>query len=391
LSQQILYAITGHGYGHATRSLAIAGEIRKRHPDLAITYSTAVPQSFLERSGAGPLALVDIVPAGGGTAHAGPRVGSGGRYRFQDYEPGTMDGSYLAVDPEATRAAYRRFFSERERRISLEAENLKAGRYCGVISDVAAVPIAAAGRAGIPAVAVSNFTWDWILSPYLEERGDRRILDAIREDYRPAEVYLRLPFHPPEHPFRAVEDVPLVGRRATLSRDEVRRRLGLSAHTQRPLALVTIGGFSAEGWPAVRVPGFSGLDFLVVGRIPLEFSDAGALAIPDDLGKVVGFTDLVAAADLVISKPGYGICSECAAAGTPILCVERAGFRESPVLRDSVGKIVPCREIPLSEFLAGRWEPFVTDLLSAPRPPPSPTPGAAVAAERIGEILALGK
>jgi hypothetical protein len=387
---RILYAITGHGFGHATRSLAIGSRILSRSRDLTITYSTRVARSFLERSGAGQLSAPQVVagPSPGPGAGSAPAVRASD-YREKDYEPGTVERTCFEVDREATRTAYRRFQAERERRIAEEAAFLEEGGYAGVVSDVAAVPIAAAARAGIPSVAVSNFTWDWILDPLLEGAPDlERLPGLLAGDYRSAATYLRLPFHPAVHPFRSVEELPLVGRRGSLPREEVRSRLGLGPPARRPVVLVTIGGFQAGNWPAVRVTGCSGLEFLLVGDLPIEAAGAEVKRIPAD-ESAVPFPDLVAAADLVLAKPGYGICSECAVNGRPMVAVERRGFREYGSLKEGLARLVPFREISQEEFFAGEWGPAIASALAAGAASPAAVDGAAVAARRILEVLGL--
>ena len=44
------------------------------------------------------------------------------------------------------------------------------------------------------------------------------------------------------------------------------------------------------------------------------------------------YEDLVAAVDVVVTKPGYGIIAECIAAGTPMLYTSRGDFREYDLL-----------------------------------------------------------
>jgi L-arabinokinase len=45
---------------------------------------------------------------------------------------------------------------------------------------------------------------------------------------------------------------------------------------------------------------------------------------------------LTASADVVISKPGYGVVSECFLNGTPLLYIPRMDFAEYPVLKAAI-------------------------------------------------------
>jgi hypothetical protein len=384
VGQRLLYAITGHGFGHATRSLAIGREILKRFPGTRITYSTSVPREFLERSGAG---LASDPP---GDPRAAGREAASEDLRAIGYEPGTAEASCFEVDAVATRALYRPFAAELEGRLAAEVEHLRAGGYRGVISDISALPIAAAARAGIPSLAISNFTWDFILDPLLVGDPDLSGLPGVLAgQYRTAEVYLRLPFHPPGHPFRRAADLPLLGRRARLPREDSLRRLGLDPDTGRPLVLVSIGGLKVGRWPRIRLQDARGMDFIVVGDLPVEFDPRGALCLPDDLRHLLGFADLVAAADVVLAKPGYGTCSECAVNGTPMVGIERRGFAETPWLASGMGRYVPYRDLSLADFFAGRWEAPLAAVLGEGRSPPNEEDGAGEAARRIGEVFGL--
>ena len=67
-----------------------------------------------------------------------------------------------------------------------------------VVTDVAAIPCAAAAAAGIPAVILSNFTWDWIYAEFLDAYPElAAIINWQCDCYRQAGLALRLPFHGP--------------------------------------------------------------------------------------------------------------------------------------------------------------------------------------------------
>jgi L-arabinokinase len=59
----------------------------------------------------------------------------------------------------------------------------------------------------------------------------------------------------------------------------------------------------------------------------------------------IRYADLVAAADVVISKPGYGIVSECIANGTALLFTRRGHFIEQEVFVREMPHVLRTREI----------------------------------------------
>src|SRR5262249_11219177 len=100
------------------------------------------------------------------------------------------------------------------------------------------------------------------------------------------------------------------------------------------------------------------------------------------------YEDLVAAADVVVSKPGYGIVSECAANGTALLYTSRENFIEYGVLVDGMPGLLRSKFINADDLRAGRWSGAIRDLLAQPDHLERPrTDGAAVAATTILELL----
>ena len=59
----------------------------------------------------------------------------------------------------------------------------------------------------------------------------------------------------------------------------------------------------------------------------------------------VRYEDLVAAADVVVTKPGYGIVSECIANGAALLYTSRGHFVEHDVFVSEMPRVLRCRFI----------------------------------------------
>jgi L-arabinokinase len=96
------------------------------------------------------------------------------------------------------------------------------------------------------------------------------------------------------------------------------------------------------------------------------------------------YEDLVAAVDVVVSKPGYGIVSECVANGTPLLYTSRGRFAEYEVMVAQMPRMLRCRHITQDDLLAGRWRAGVDTLLGQDDlPDRQRVDGAAVAARAI--------
>ena len=103
------------------------------------------------------------------------------------------------------------------------------------------------------------------------------------------------------------------------------------------------------------------------------------------------YEDVVAAADVVVTKPGYGIVAECIANDTAMLFTSRGRFVEYDALVAHMPRWLRCRYLERDDLLAGRWHATLRDLLAQPPPPERPrVDGAEVAVEWIGQTVGLG-
>lgn len=343
--KRLAVAVTGHGFGHATRTAAVLQGLLELRPSLDVTVSSTSPRRLFENVLKKRFA-----------------------YRQQAYEPGTVQKNCFEVDANATLRLYRHYSEEREARLRAETEFLRSGGFSGLLADIPAIAIRAAADAGIPAAGLWNFTWDWILEPILSESRTpdptlRSLPAILHEDYSLAGLHLRLPFSPRETSLAKVEDAPLVGRKSMATREATLERVGLAPDDGRPVVLVAMGGWDCGDWRPISVDDCTDMRFLVVGDVPLE-SRSETRAIPASLGKGYSFCDLVAACDVVLSKPGYGIASECILNKTPLLGVERRGFREAPELVRDMSMLGHFREISLEDFFAGRWNTHLREILA---------------------------
>jgi L-arabinokinase len=212
-----------------------------------------------------------------------------------------------------------------------------------------------------------------------------RAAEHAAQAYATAGLLLRLPFAGDLSAFPRIEDVPLVARRPALPKDDARRRLSLD---ERQAVLLSFGGI---GMPELDPSALGGLDeylFLLTGRMGsgdapnVRRLDAGALAAAG-----LGYTDLVGAVDVVVSKPGYGIVTDCIGAGTRFVYTDRGDFPEYPTLVAGMKDCLPVRHVSNDELRAGRLEEVLRDVCAIAFPPPPRTDGAEVAADRLLSTL----
>jgi L-arabinokinase len=81
----------------------------------------------------------------------------------------------------------------------------------------------------------------------------------------------------------------------------------------------------------------------------------------------VHYEDLVGGAEVVVTKPGYGIISECIANDSAILYTSRGHFTEYDVLVAEMPKYLRSAFIGHDDLFAGKWESHVDKLLAQPK------------------------
>lgn len=359
----IAYYVSGHGFGHACRSIELIAAMHAKRPDVKVVMLTAVAPWFIERSRRSPF-----------------------EYQTLETDSGVaqIDSLHIAHDTTAERAAA--FYATFPERVAAEAARLRAIGASVVVGDVPPLAFAAARAAGVPAIAVANFTWDWIYADYPRFKDEAPgVIDLIAEAYEGAHAALRLPLHGGFEPMTNVtRDIPFIARRSRLAAGEARARLGLAQGGI--VVLASFGAYGADlpygafartaGATLVLTDGEGAVDAPPPNLVRLTSGDLRALGLR--------YEDLVAAADVVLSKPGYGIVSECIANHAALLYTSRDRFIEYDVFTAEMPALLRCRSIAQEELYAGRWMPAIDALLAQPHPPAEPrVDGAEVAADSV--------
>ena len=129
-------------------------------------------------------------------------------------------------------------------------------------------------------------------------------------------------------------------------------------------------------------------DFFFITTGPAFKAGKNILILPDAQPH---YEDLVRAADVVVSKPGYGIVSDIIAHRVRLLYTSRGDFPEYPFLLETLNHWATCEYIPQEELLAGELKSYLERLMQKKQHWPSvPLNGAQVAAEMIVELVDRG-
>lgn len=363
----VVFFISGHGFGHASRQVEIIHALAARRPDVRVVIRSAVSPSLLNRTLKVPFEL-----------RPGP------------CDTGIVQASSVAHDDEATVREAIAFYERFDEHIEAETCGLANDDVTLVVGDAAPIACEVASRLGVPGVVISNFTWDWIYETHPGMAAAAPwIVPRIRRAYALATHALELPFAGGFEIFSNVTRLPLAARRPTRSRKDTRAYFGIAP--DKPAALMSFGGYGLPDLDLTAIDAREEWTFVTTDR------SSGAPTRADDLVFVeerafidsgFRYEDLVAAVDAVVTKPGYGIIAECIVSGTAMLYTSRGDFREYELLVREMPQFLRARFIAQQELFAGVLQASLNALRAQPPPPERmATDGADVAAGMLISLL----
>jgi L-arabinokinase len=366
----VFFYISGHGFGHSIRQIEIINALQAMAGD-------AVP--VFVRTSAAPWLFTRSVDR--------PVVMLPG-----ETDTGVVQIDSLRLDERATIELAAAFYDDLPERAQTEAALLNRHDARLVVADAPPLACAAADAAGVPSVICSNFTWDWIYRDYRRASPVAPLLIArLGEIYAQANQGWRLPMYGGFETVAKIADVPFVARHPSPTTTVGGIRAALRLPPDSKLALVSFGGYGVRQLPLHELDCTSEWQVVMTAREePTEPLPRGIVIVAEQTIYAHGlrYQDIVRAVDIVISKPGYGIISDCLAAGTALLYTSRGRFAEYDVMVHDMPRVLRCRFIDLSDVLEGRWKEALDALDAVPQPPERPrTNGATVVAGKILDRL----
>lgn len=293
---RIAIVSSAHGFGHATRDAVLADTLLERGYD--VTQFTHVSPAVLGASHRVEWAAVDV---------------------------GFVQHHSLAENVPATLALLEERFADAA--VDALAERLSA--FDLVVADIPPSAMVASKRAGVPCVALGNFDWGWIYQQYAaalapnpeaaHPSSERDRAGLVRWATRIAEIQREIP---------AISLAPGCCGLAGFAKTHAGGILARSAPPVRVAetgVLVCFGGLGLDAISAI-LPEIPGVTWIFAPPMPL-LPRKDCLFVQD-----VPFSSLLAGADCVLTKPGYGSFAEMIMAGTRAVWLERTPFPEAPKL-----------------------------------------------------------
>ena len=376
MAAAIVFYVSGHGFGHATRTIEVINAVLASRPETRIGVRTSAPRWLFDLTVNGKIAFSTL-----------------------ECDTGVVQVDALTLDEADTIRRAWAFHSDLVSRAASETRILRELGAGLIVGDIPPLAFAVSAASGIPSIGLGNFTWDWVYADYPRVRLAPSLLPAVRGAYAKGSMALRLPMSGGFETFSNVKDIPMIARHATRTRQEVCKLLRLPA--DKPIVLMSFGGHGLPGLDTDVLSKFKKYTVVAaanqpVGRArkvtPLAARKGAFVRVNEEAMYNAGvrYEDLVGTADAVVTKPGFGIVAECIANDTAMLYTSRGHFPEYDVIVEEMPKYLRTAFIGQDELFAGKWETPLNKLLaqSKPRNYKKPeTNGSDVAAELLLKAL----
>lgn len=277
--KKIIYYITDHGKGHATRSLAIIKELQKSQFEVIIRNSNAKKMIEYEIPNA------KIIP---GITDVGPVINKDG----------------MSIDEKKSNKEISKWVNNINLYSTKELELFSKIKPDLIISDISPMPLIAAKKFEVPSIAISNFSWYDVLK-FLP----REILEKLKISYNNADLAIKLPLGTEMAHFRNRKTVGIVSRNISKNKKQIKQELDVKNTTR--IVLFALGGSDH----VLKCKKGNNIEFITLNtKINSKIK-----TLP--IHNVYDAQNYVSMADLVVGKCGYGFISECLTNGTPFFYV----------------------------------------------------------------------
>lgn len=359
-SPHLVVCVASHGWGHLSQTVPIVAALQARRPTLRVTVRTGLPAALVRTRFAAAGVAAEVLS--------------------DDTEFGFVMHDALHIDDAASLARYRALHAERDARLRDERAVLRALRADAVFANIGWLPLAAAASLGVPAFGACSLNWADVLEARHPGRADvAAVVDWMRESYRSADALFALE---PGMPFDAYPNRVHAAPIARLGRARPQAlRAALDAPSSARVLLVAFGGLPLRidtrdwrlppGWHVVA--SFDGA------------RDAPGVRRFDALGWPYG--DVLASADALLAKPGYGTFAEAGFAGRDTLFVPRDDWPESPYLVEWLARHARVAPIGLEAVRRGAFGEALDRLADLPPRGPAGGDGASQVAAAIDARL----
>ena len=325
----VLFYISSHGFGHATRTIALTQEFIKI--GIYCIFSSDRP-SFLFRNLNKKYFKI----------------------RNKKIDFGLVHKNWAETDFSVTLTELKKIINRKEQIFTEEIEYCKRNNIDLIISDIPFLPFEVADRLNIYSIAVSNFNWFYIYDS-LNKHKPHPILNEIKKMYLKADKTLRLPFSSPKSMIDDLKTIKtgILAKNAIYKKSETRRRYKIPKNHK--IVLLTLR-------PGDKVPIepkdiLKKKNIILISKFELKHKNHRKISADTD------FSALIGACDLIISKTGYSTLAESVQANKAVIYFNRLDFPEDKILINEMKNYPKGYFIPYEKLSNVDWSVIIDNVL----------------------------
>ncbi len=370
MNKKILFYPDGHGFGHAVRQIEIIKKIFEYNLNTGSNHRVIVRTSAPEWLFKMSLELYFNELCDG----LYKKVSEWFSYYYVVNGVGTIQKDSLNLDIDKTYEAARDFYDIIESRAAVEAEFILTKKIDIVVGDIPPLAFAAAKKAGVASIGITNFSWDYIYEEFIPDNpGFINIIDKIKKAYAGCRRLLSLPFSCPLPAFKNISSIAMIARRPYLKKDAVFKALSFKNEDfeGKMAVMISAGGFDTSGIKYRNLALLSSRYIFLTTTPPVSGEK-----YPDNVKFIdtavceVSFENLFTIFDIIATKPGYGVAGDIIGSGSLCLFTDRGRFREYEFLVNFLKKYtVSSVYISRDEFLNCDYESKINELTALKKKP----------------------
>lgn len=294
--KKIIYYITDHGMGHATRSIAIIRKLQELGIEVIVRNSNST--NIIKKS----LPNTEIIT---GLTDVGPIIESNG----------------ISINQKQSEKKIVNWLENMDKYVKEELKTIHAFNPNLVVSDISILPLITAKKMKKISIAISNFTWYDVLK-FLP----LNYREFIKKSYSLADYVIKLPIGTKMSHFQNKKKVGYVSRTPMNSKKNIRKKLGIEELDI--VVTFALGGSNEK------------ISCKINNKIKILSMNSkidSSLNFLDVSNWIEG-QDIVQASDVVICKCGYGLISECITSGTSFCYVVDETHQEQLAMHEELSK-----------------------------------------------------
>lgn len=338
--------ISGHGFGHLARARNLLSAIIKRRKELGlgmVYVFTIHGDTWFSHLNSDTVKVISCV-----------------------CDVGVCQVTSLEMNLEKTQQTLKKFFREQKRKVQDLKSFMTKFKIGLVLSDTAHLPFVVSHDLKIPGLCLGNFTWSDVYQ-YFNKGNDLEfnlLIEQVTSDYEKADLLLCLPWSSQMKPFtkKNTRNIGLIvpeKHHGTVKDWE--RITGCKKSSSVKDILLSFGGFNFNKLNTEHLESLSDkYRFFVSGNTHMkEVSNLIQLPrLPQGYQLVLKFCDAV------ITKPGYGILSDCIVEKKPLVYTSRGPFVEYRILKNWLDKKYTSVFMSNKDLTRSHFEPYLDRLLS---------------------------